>query len=330
MEPDHGGRLNAAARRWGIPREDWLDLSTGLNPWPWPVPPVPDEAWHRLPEDDDGLEQVAHRWLGAGDSAAVLPVPGSQAVIQRLPSLRPGCTVAVPEPGYAEHALRWQRAGHTVLPVSSADMGGVIGDVDVAVWTQPNNPDGCLLPVETLLDWHRRLAARGGWLVVDEAFVDATPEHSLAAHAGADGLLVLRSLGKFFGLAGARGGIVAGPAALCRELREALGPWALSGPTRWLMKQALADQAWQASTRVRLLERSRRLEDLLTAAGLSPTGRTPLFCYCETQAAADIRDGLAARGILVRLFAQPAALRFGLPPDSAAEQRLIAALRDLV
>ncbi|MCC5809360.1 MAG: threonine-phosphate decarboxylase [Ectothiorhodospiraceae bacterium] len=330
MEPDHGGRLNAATRRWGIPRDQWLDLSTGLNPWPWPVPVVPGEIWQRLPEEDDGLEQVARRWLGVADSAGLLPVPGSQAIIQLLPLLRPACVVAVPVPGYAEHAHRWRLAGHEVLAVPAKDMDAVIDRVDVAVWIQPNNPDGCLLPTETLMGWHRRLAARGGWLVVDEAFVDATPQHSMAARTGPDGLLVLRSLGKFFGLAGARGGVVSGPAAVCNALNTALGPWAVSGPTRWLMKQALADHAWQADTRSRLHQRGLRLARLLANAGLPPAGSTPLFCYCETPAAEALHDGLAARGILVRRFVQPPALRFGLPPDDTAEQRLAAALRDLV
>ena len=72
------------------------------------------------------------------------------------------------------------------------------------VLVQPNNPTGALFARSRLLDWHARLARRGGWLVVDEAFIDPTPDASLAPMAGADGLVVLRSLGKFFGLAGAR------------------------------------------------------------------------------------------------------------------------------
>ena len=326
MAVDHGGRLNAAIRHWGGHRAQWLDLSTGLNPWPWPVPLIPEHLWHRLPEEDDGLETVIRRWLGVPAAAAVLPVPGSQAAIQRLPCLRAAGRVAVPAPGYAEHGYRWKRAGHLVEEHPSSEMESAVDRVDVLVWIQPNNPDGARLPPATLLDWQRRLAARGGWLVVDEAFVDPTPEYSLAASAGAPGLVLLRSLGKFFGLAGVRCGVVAAEPSLCEALGSTMGPWAVSGPGRWIMRQAMADEAWQAQTVARLREGSRRLAALLTAAGLTPAAVTSHFCYCTHPRAAVIRDGLGARNILVRHFAEPPALRFGLPPDVAAEARLRDAL----
>jgi cobalamin biosynthetic protein CobC len=59
---EHGGRLREAARRYGIPLDAWLDLSTGINPGPWPVPAIPVSAWARLPEDDDGLIDAARAY----------------------------------------------------------------------------------------------------------------------------------------------------------------------------------------------------------------------------------------------------------------------------
>ena len=61
---EHGGRLRVAARRFGIPLSDWVDLSTGINPQPYPVPPLAPEVWLRLPETDDGLEAAAARYYG--------------------------------------------------------------------------------------------------------------------------------------------------------------------------------------------------------------------------------------------------------------------------
>nr|WP_301289091.1 threonine-phosphate decarboxylase CobD [Natronocella acetinitrilica] len=322
--------MNAAAARWGIPAHQWLDLSTGINPWPWPVPHVPAAVWQRLPEDDDGLEEAVRSWLSLPDAAGVLPVAGSQAAIQQLPRLRAPANVIVPAPGYAEHGYRWRQAGHRVRAVASDALDAAVDHADVVVWIQPNNPDGTVMPPGVLLDWHARLARRQGWLVVDEAFVDAVPGQSIVSAVGAPGLVVMRSLGKFFGLAGARGGLVLGPQQLCERLDAALGPWALSGPARWVMCRAIADHDWQRANRDRLQRASDRLAALLRGTALSPTGGTALFSYCLHPRAELIRDGLARQGILVRLFDQPSALRIGLPPDAASEQRLRRALATVV
>ena len=319
----HGGRLHEAARRFGIPAEQWLDLSTGINPVGWPVPSLPPECWQRLPEPDDGLIEAAAAYYGA---AHPLPVAGSQAAIQALPRLRPASRVGVLEPAYAEHRLAWERAGHAVRPVAAEAVAEAVADLDVLVLVHPNNPTGATFPRERLLQWRRALADRGGWLVVDEAFMDPTPEASLAPEAGREGLVVLRSLGKFFGLAGARVGFVLTWPALRAGLEAELGPWTVSHPAREVARQALADTAWQVQMRSRLAQAGDRLESLLTAHGLAPAGGTPLFQWAPTDRAEPIWRGLAEQGVLVRRFDDPAALRFGLPGDEAGWARLEAAL----
>ncbi|MFO7858122.1 MAG: threonine-phosphate decarboxylase CobD [Ectothiorhodospiraceae bacterium] len=326
MVPDHGGRLNRAAVDYGIPAGDWLDLSTGINPRPWPVPPIPTAVWQRLPEADDGLERVAREWAGAPASAGCLPVAGSQAAIQALPRLRAPCRVGVPEPGYAEHGAWWWQAGHTVVSVPLDAVEQSLPELDVLVWVHPNNPMGLTVPRQQLLDWHHALTVRGGWLVVDEAFIDPMPEASVTGATGVDGLVVMRSLGKFFGLAGVRAGLVFGPEGLCHALDELLGPWAVSHPARWLTARALADRDWQAATREWLQASARSLDTVLDAHGLAPAGGSPLFRYSLCAQAAAWQDHLARSGILVRRFQEPAALRFGLPPDDDALQRLDRAL----
>src|SRR3989338_9632468 len=202
---EHGGRLRRAARQYGIAEADWLDLSTGINPLGWPVPIVPNEVWQRLPQDDDGLQAAAQDYYG---TSKLLAVAGSQAAIQTLPMLRSPAQVAIVAPGYAEHAHAWQRCGHHVVGMTASEILQAGTAAQVAVIVNPNNPTGKLFRPKELLDMHAQLAARGGWLVVDEAFIDATPEHSLASACPRPGLIVLRSLGKFFGLAGARVGFV--------------------------------------------------------------------------------------------------------------------------
>lgn len=319
----HGGRLREAAMRYGIPLAGWLDLSTGINPNGWPVPEVPPSCWSRLPEDDDGLEQAARDYY---ESEHVLPVAGSQAAILALPWLRPRSRMAVLDPGYAEHACAWRRAGHEVTAVAAERLDEATEDTDVLLLIHPNNPTGARFSVERLLDWHARLAPRGGWLVVDEAFMDVTPEHSLCPFSSCEGLIVLRSLGKFFGLAGARVGFVCAQASLLAQLHDILGPWSVSAPARWVATSALTDSTWQNAARQRLGTVGARLQALLARHDLRPTGGCALFQWVRTPGAQDLHETLARQGILTRLFIETSSLRFGLPGDEIAWARLDAAL----
>lgn len=326
---EHGGRLRAAAARWGIPREQWLDLSTGISPWSWLAERpqrIAVEAWLRLPEDDDALPDAAAAYYGA----PALPVAGSQAAIQALPRLREPGRVGVLAGAYAEHALCWQRAGHTVLPLMPKAIDAAVDTLDVLLLVHPDNPSGLVHGRAQLLAWQARLAARGGWLIVDEAFVDAAPELSLATVAQRPGLIVLRSLGKFFGLAGARVGFVLADAELRAALAEQVGPWTIAGPARQLAALALQDRDWQAQQRLRLHAASERLGTMLGQAGLRPDAGCALFQWLRTKLAADLHDALAASGILTRLYRDNMpSLRFGLPAREVDWQRLSEALSSL-
>ena len=313
---EHGGKLAAAAREYGIPLDKWVDLSTGIHPIGYPVPPVPPDAWRRLPEEEDGLDETAAAYYG---SPHLLPCAGSQAAIQALPTLRAPCRVGILAPTYVEHAQAWRKAGHEVTELTEYAPALAL---DVLLLVNPNNPTGRLIAPETLLEWHAQIAARGGWLVVDEAFMDATPEHSLATQAGLPGLVILRSLGKFFGLAGIRAGFVLAWPSLLAALREKLGPWHVPAPTRHVAHQALADRDWQAAQRLWLVEQSAKLADLLTRHDLPPAGGTALFQWVSTPQAAELHQHLARLGVLTRLFAQPSSLRFGLPGDERGWAKL--------
>lgn len=322
----HGGGLRAAARQYGIPLGEWLDLSTGINPQGWPVPPLPAVAWRRLPEADDGLESAAAAYYGTDQ---LLATAGSQAAIQALPWLRPKGRIGVLAPSYAEHAHAWRKAGHDVELLPAEALATAVAQLEVLVLVHPNNPTGARFPLEQLQDWRAALAARDGWLVVDEAFMDMTPAHSLAGHVGLPGLIVLRSLGKFFGLAGARLGFVLATTAVREGLQERLGPWSVNHPGRWAAAQALGDTAWQTQAREILERAGRRLADLLQRQGLSVAGGTALFQWVRLKHQEDAafwQDALARRGVLVRRFDDPPSLRFGLPDTESAWRRLELAL----
>jgi len=321
--PEHGGNLSEATRRFGEPEGGWLDLSTGINPVAYPVPAPAADDWQRLPREDDGLREVAAAYYG---TAELLAVSGSQAAIAALPRLRRRCRVAVLWPTFAEHAHRWERAGHRVERVEAGELEAASERADVVVLAHPNNPDGWHQAPERLRHLRRRLARRDGWLVVDEAFADVEPGLSLAAEAGEPGLVVLRSLGKFFGLAGARLGFVASQRVVRDGLAEELGPWAVSGPARAAGRAALADGDWQRQARERLAEAAARLDGGLRTHGLAPAGGTALFRWVPTAAAAGWQERLARAGVWVRRFERPAGLRFGLPGSEAEWRRLAEAL----
>ena len=323
---EHGGRLRRAAQQYGIAEVDWLDLSTGINPLGWPVPTVPADVWQALPQDDDELNAAAQEYYG---TTKLLAVAGSQAAIQALPMLRPPAHVALVAPSYAEHAHAWQRQGHTVISVPATEILQLGADTKVVVIVNPNNPTGVLFSRDELLGLHTQLAARGGWLVVDEAFMDATPEHSLASACPRPGLIVLRSLGKFFGLAGARVGFVLAEENVLQPLAELLGPWTIAAPSRYAATLALRDKDWQRATRAAVPNVSQRLAELLHDAGLIPSGGCTLFQWVCFTDAARVHEQLARKGILTRLYDAPPSVRFGLPRDEMQWMRLTDALNGI-
>ena len=309
---EHGGNLRHAAKQYDIPLDAWLDLSTGINPNQYPIPTIPNTAWQWLPENNDGLIEAACEYYGC---ESLLPTAGTQAAIQVLPQLRPPCHIAMPKNMYQEHALAWQRNGHlvTLLETLQRDLPQTI---DVLLLCNPNNPTGARYSKEQLLTWHQQLASRSGWLIIDEAFIDATPEESLSSQTHLSGLFVLRSLGKFFALAGARVGFLLGKKSILTRAEELLGPWPISGASRYIARHALQNHAWQNATRKTLLDNSQQLKNLLHQYGLTPHGGTDLFQYVSHSNAHAIHDGLAMRGVWVRLFKDNPALRFGLPVNN--------------
>ncbi|VAW60356.1 L-threonine 3-O-phosphate decarboxylase [hydrothermal vent metagenome] len=310
----HGGRLIQAAKQYNIPLEQWLDLSTGINPDGWPVPNIPERIFNRLPEEEDGLHQVAKDYYQA---TSLLAIPGSQAVIQLLPSLRNKSRVAVPDIGYAEHAHAWRQAGHEVTALSKNQIDENLEQYDVLVIINPNNPAGDYYTAEQLLDWHKRLQLKNGWLIVDEAFIDSRMEYSVARYANQPGLVVLKSMGKFFGLAGIRSGFVIAEEVLLKKIKQVLGPWAVSGPSRFIAMQALQDKSWQQMNRAQLIEQAEQLKSLLARyirqdSETAYIKGTDLFQTLFCDKAEALHKALARKGVFTRLLDDGQGVRFGL------------------
>lgn len=322
----HGGRLRVAAQQYSIPLAHWLDLSTGINPNGYPIPDIPASVWQRLPEEQDELIPAAQTYY---QCQSLLAVAGSQAAIQSLPLLRPTGITGILTPSYAEHAHAWHKAGHQTRALAPAEIDLIIHQLDTLVLVNPNNPSACVFTQAQCLLWLDTLNKKNGWLIIDEAFIDCTPELSLSALAPLKGLIILRSIGKFFGLAGLRAGFVLAEPPILKALNELLGPWTLSNPSRFVTTHALQNNAWQEQTCKQLKQQSQRLNRLLTQYQLAPTGSSQLFQWIQTEHARQIHYALAQQAVFTRLFSHPASLRFGLPANETEWQHLEKALQTL-
>ncbi len=326
MADEHGGALDTMRRLFPDAPEPWIDLSTGINPQPWPAAGCAFDSLHRLPTQSDRVRCAAAMAEAFGlPERAVLVAPGSEMVIHLLPTLLRPRRIAVLAPSYGDHARVWRAAGINV--VETLDPLADVGKADAAVICNPNNPDGRRFAPEQIEAARQRLSRRNGWLIVDEAFVDLEPSLSAAPGVPAGNLLVLRSTGKFYGLAGLRLGALLGPPDLLRSLAQRLGVWSVSTLALAVGAAAYVDRAWQTAARRRLAKARQRLDRVLVQGPCRVVGGTDLFRYVEVPNAHGLWRRLSDRGVYVRRFPWTNShLRIGLPKDAAAEARLQAAL----
>ena len=297
---DHGGGLDAAIAHYGGRRADWLDLSTGINPLPYPMPALPTDAWTDLPDRAafTRLYDLARRFWQVPEGAGIIGATGASAIIAALPRVMMQGQVCIPGPTYNEHGAAFHAAGWT--------LGDTVTDALIAV--HPNNPDGHLWQAEQLT---------APFTIIDESFCDVTPDQSLIRLATRPGTVILKSFGKFWGLAGLRLGFAIGDPEIIDRLTDLLGPWQISGPALNIGAEALADPQWADETRARLTTDAARLDTLLTTKGAEPLGGTTLFRLYKVQDAQAAQHQLAQSHIWSRIFPYaPDWLRLGLPaPD---------------
>lgn len=307
---DHGGNLDAAIATYGGTRAEWIDLSTGINPVPYPVGRIPDEAWTALPDSRafERLETAARQFWNIPDRAGLVMGTGASALIARLPALMPASTVSIAHPSYNEHKSAFAANGWTVVDPQTP--------ADAMVRVHPNNPTGTLYNISS---------SDAKMVIIDESFADICPEHSHINLSADDNVIVLKSFGKFWGLAGLRLGFAIGAPKHIEQLQSWLGPWAVSGIALEIGARALADHAWAEQTRERLNRDATRLDQMM-APHVTSAGGTSLFRLYEVENAAAFQARLARHHIWSRIFPySDRLLRLGLPhPDQF--DRLSAAL----
>lgn len=323
----HGGDIAAAQRLFPGAPKPFIDLSTGINPHPYRLPRFPADLLSRLPASGVTAELagIAARAYGAPSAACVVPAPGTQILLPLVAGLvRPG-RAAVVSPAYGELARAAALAGHEVVAVRDL---AAAGNAQLVLVGNPNNPDGRVFAAADLIGLAKDLHARGGVLVVDEAFMDVGPPGaSLAPSVVRGNIVVLRSFGKFFGLAGLRLGFAVTAPPIAARLAAILGPWAVSGPALAAGAKALADAAWMKRTRRHLAKSAERLDVMLAASGFSIVGGTSLFRLVRVPGASTLFRHLGRAGIVIRIFSEhPEWVRFGLPANEDAWRRLQNAL----
>lgn len=313
---EHGGNLDLAQQRFGGRAEDWIDLSTGINRLPYPVGEVSARAWSALPSraEIESLHQAARHAYRT--SAPIVAIGGAQAAIQLLPQLAPTGRASILSPTYNEYAGVLAATGWDVQEVAELD---ALAGADLAIVVNPNNPDGRPQTPKDLL----ALLPRVGRLVVDESFADSVPQLSLAPEADHPGLLILRSFGKFYGLAGLRLGFAIGSSSDIAKLATMSGPWPVSGAAITIGCRALRDDAWAEAATARLARDCVRLDGMVQSQGWRLVGGTPLFRLYDTPDARAAHEKLARGHIWSRVFAkEPTWLRLGLPGSESEWTRL--------
>lgn len=327
---EHGGDLTLAIERFGGAREDWLDLSTGINPYHYPLPAeFSAVTWTALPGRvaSEQLIAAARQAYSVPEHLGLIAAPGTQILLSLLPSLLPEGPVAIASPTYSSHKKVWTRDGRA--PVELSSIYALPADAQIVLLVNPNNPDGQLIDVKSLKEIARTLSERGGFLVVDEAFADVVPGASLLPHIQDENIVVLRSFGKFFGLAGLRLGFLAGAQEITSKMAALLESWCLSGPALEVGTTALRDIAWQEAMTRQLVDEMADLTLTLSRHGLSVFGGTPLYALAGLRNASGLHEALARRQIWTRIFDYaPTWVRFGLPGGAENLERLSEALAE--
>lgn len=326
----HGGRLDLAIKEYGGKLEDWLDLSTGINPNAYPVPELDGDIWQRLPDGQalGDLFEAAKRYYKVPEGAGIVVAGGTQALIELLPHVLVSKRVAIVSPTYGEHAHTWRKGGAHIETIKKGEAIPRLSNALLVV--NPNNPDTNVHSPKELIALAKKMSQQHGYLIVDEAFCDPMPENSIIPELPKN-VIVYRSFGKFFGLAGLRLGFLVGPSSVVQQLENLLGPWSVSGPALEIGRVALGDENWIEATKTNLEAMATSQAEMMAGNGLDICGINPLFIYGGHEKAHSIFKGLAENKILVRPFPEISnRLRFGLCKDEQELSRLNKALKSAV
>jgi cobalamin biosynthetic protein CobC len=329
----HGGDLGWAMETYGGHKEDWLDLSTGINrrSYPFSIDHALADV-RELPSETDlkSCLEAARMAYQCQDGLTIAAGPGTQILINSLPHILEPSQCYIAEPTYSEHRGAMELAGVPCSGFASIDdiFARNIGERSCVIVVNPNNPDGRILSPSKSLELADHLQESNSTLIIDEAFSDIDPEQSILPHLNSQSnIIVLRSFGKFFGLAGVRLGFAIGGHEIVSKINIFHGPWAVSSVALKIGSQALSDLEWQKQEREFLGHWSEQLKACLIDHQLSVIGGTNLYLLVQSENARDLHKHLARQHIWSRIFSYKEDwLRLGIPMHASELQRFEMAL----
>lgn len=321
MKDVHGGDIWGASKRAGLSPEKILDFSSSLNPFGLPkkaasaikdglryASPYPDPASFSLRQALSVFHSI--------DPGQIVPGNGSTELIYALPRVLRLKRALIAEPAFSEYRRSLELAGCRTESLVLREEDGFGFDLDrfsrkikkgygAVFVANPANPTGALLEKDTIIEAARLCKKAGAWLVVDEAFIDFREEGSVKSFAGKEkNLIVLRSMTKFYSMAGLRLGFLITGKGAAERFRKSMLPWSVNTLAACAAMGALKDSAYIRKTLGWLGPERVFLSNALSGLGLKVFPSSANFLMAKTSLnqplAIEIRERLFGRGILIR------------------------------
>ena len=310
---EHGGNLDKAISFYGGKESEWIDLSTGINPNSYPIPKLSISDWRSLPTKTEikDLESIIKSKQKI--SSEIIMVPGAQMAINFLPFLLKGegTEVRILTPTYNEYNYCFTNTG---FKVNSCQKFNQLFNSDIAIIVNPNNPDGKIYEINELFELSKSVKI----LIVDESFIDSVECDSIVNQLNEDvsNIIVIRSFGKFFGLAGLRLGYVFSGKEIIRKFKRFFGPWQISKMSVKIATIAFSDDVWIKKTKNNLNEKANAIDNLMKKINWKITGGTNLFRLYSTSNSDLAQKLLAEKFIWSRKFSYSKKwIRLGIPNE---------------
>ena len=317
----HGGDIDLAIKKYGGEREDWIDLSTGINGTSYPWQQSIKFELRNLPSNKllVNLERAASAAYKVAENTETAAVSGAQQIISLLPiCLKSYNSVAILGPTYNEYEKAFKSSGIKAQTVSEVSK---LSSSDIAIIVNPNNPTGKVIAEEILDDLSKKVRI----LIIDESFKTFSSRRIQKF----ENVIQINSLGKFFGLAGVRLGFVSGPSDFIKSVRRMLGPWPISSIAAEIGTIALNDNTWISEMEKILLEGSNVLHKACSTKNWKLVGKTNLFHTYATSSSLEVEKQFAAHYIWIRTFDYSETwVRLGIPTSKYEWTRVRQALNE--
>lgn len=320
IQVEHGGRVYEAARRWGIELHQVLDFSANINPL---GPPqavlsaiensLTPTSLRVYPDATAFLSAIVNKHhlmpdeivVGSGAASLIF------AVIHALSPKR----VLILDPAFVEYSRASAAVNAQITTALLTEERGFTPDfaslvrtikerqVDLVILNSPHNPTGALYPRDALLSLIDAAEEYNTAVLLDEAFIDYTPQASLVSHAATKPhLIVLRSLTKFYAMPGLRIGYAVCNAKVAGRIREQIDPWSVSTVALEAGRAALAEAGFEAeSCRFNAIARE-EFAGALRSIGLEvlPSAANFLLAKLPQSSGGDLQSWLESERILIR------------------------------